>query len=373
MIKENISRNYRNMTGWRTRRRIIIFESDDWGSIRMPSMDAFTRLKNLGVDLESFDYASFNHNDTLANRKDLELLFEVLNNVRDRNGNPCIFTAMSVVANPDFTKIRNNGFQEYFYEPFTETLKKYYPNEDVFAIWKEGIEKKVFVPQFHGREHVNVSAWLKALRTGQKSAVLAFDEGLWGYVPDLADNLKVENQAALQLTHMADLIEHKKILMEGLDLFYSLFGYRARYFVPPNGVINNSLNLVLAKNGIEFRSTTNIQHESTGPGKSKRVIHWLGQKDESGIRYIIRNCFFEPSETGKDWSDSCLADINAAFRWNKPAIIGSHRVNYIGSLNPGNRDNSLLQLQTLLKTIRKKWPDIEFMSTDVLGAFIKQV
>jgi hypothetical protein len=372
MIKDKLSRTYRNLTGWQTKRRIIVFESDDWGSIRMPSMDSFVRLKNLGVDLESLDYASFNHNDTLANRKDLELLFEVLKSFRDMNANPCIFTAMSVVANPDFTKIRNNGFLEYFYEPFTETLLKYYPNEDVFGLWKEGIEKKVFFPQFHGREHVNVSAWLKALRTGQKSAVLAFDEGLWGYVPENVDKLKVENQAAFQLTHLSDLSEHEKIVKEGLDLFYSLFGYRARYFVPPNGVINNSLNPVLAKNGIDFRSTSKIQHESTGPGKSKKVIHWLGQKDASGIRYIIRNCVFEPSETGKDWVDSCLADINMAFRWNKPAIICSHRVNYIGSLNPRNRDNSLLLLQTLLKTIRKKWPDSEFMSTDVLGALIKQ-
>jgi hypothetical protein len=372
MIRDKLSRNFRNLAGWHTNRKIVVFESDDWGSIRMPSMDSFTRLKKLGVDLESCDYAIWNHNDTLASRKDLELLFEVLTSHKDMNGNPCVFTALSVVANPDFTKIRNNGFLEYYYEPFTETLKKYYPNENVFGLWKEGFEKKVFVPQFHGREHLNVTAWMKDLRTGQKSATLAFDEGLWAYVPDSAGEFNVKNQAAFQLTDGSDLSEHKKILIEGLDLFHSLFGYHARYFVPPNGVINNTLNHVLAKNGIEIRSASRIQHESIGPGRTKKVIHWLGQKDESGIRYIIRNCFFEPCDPCKDWVDSCLADIYMAFRWNKPAIISSHRASYIGSHNPENRDNSLLQLQTLLKTIRKKWPEIEFMSTDVLGALIKQ-
>jgi hypothetical protein len=338
----------------------------------MPSMDSFTRLKMMGVDLESFDYAIWNHNDTLASRKDLELLFEALTSHKDVNGNPCVFTAMSVVANPDFTKIKNNGFRKYYYEPFTETLKKYYPAENVFGLWKEGIEKKVFVPQFHGREHLNVSAWMKSLRSGQKSAVLAFDEGLWAYVPNSAGELNVKNQAAFLLTDSSDLSEHEKILAEGLDLFHSLFGYYARYFVPPNGVFNNNLNFVLAKNGIEIRSTSRIQHESYGPGKTRKVIHWLGQKDASGLQYIIRNCFFDPCDPCKDWVDSCLADIQTAFRWNKPAIISSHRANYIGSLNPENRDKSLFQLQTLLKIIRRKWPETEFMSTDILGALIKQ-
>ncbi|MBN2275453.1 MAG: hypothetical protein JXK95_14050 [Bacteroidales bacterium] len=372
MIKQNISRNLRNITGWRTKRRIVVFESDDWGSIRMPSMDSFTRLKKLGVDLESFDYAIWNLNDTLASRKDLELLFELLASHNDKNYNPCIFTAITAVANPDFTKIRNNGFLKYFYEPFTETLKKYYPNENVFGIWKEGLDKKVFFPQFHGREHLNVSAWLKALRAGQKNASLAFDECLWCYVPDNKDKLKITNQAAFQLTDMADLSEHKKILTEGLDLFRTLFGYHARYFVPPNGVINNTLNNTISKKGIEIRSTSKIQYESTGPGKTRKVIHWLGQKDVSGIRYIIRNCVFEPSDPCKDWVDSCLADIQTAFRWNKPAIISSHRVNYIGTHNTNNRDNSLLKLQILLKSIKQKWPDIEFMSTDKLGTIMQE-
>ena len=312
-IKQSL-RFLSNIPGWRTDRKIIIIESDDWGSIRMPSKEAFTRLKNQGVDLESFDYARYNLNDTLANRNDLGLLFEVLNSIKDKAGNPCVFTAMTVVANPDFRKIKENGFQQYFYEPFTETLKKYYPNENVFDLWKEGIEKNLFIPQFHGREHLNVTAWLNALRVGHRNTSSAFNEGMWGFVPDIGNELNVENQAAFQLTDISDLIEHKKIIIEGLHLFETLFGYRAKYFVPPNGQINNSLNRVLADNGIQFRSAAKVQNESIGLGKSRKVIHWLGQKDASGIRYIIRNCFFEPSQPGKDWVDSCLFDINMAFR-----------------------------------------------------------
>jgi hypothetical protein len=367
MIRNNFFRHLSNIPGWSTKRRVVIFESDDWGSIRMPSKDAFTRLKNLGVDLESFDYARYNLNDTLENQDDFVSLFDVLDSVKDGFGNPCVFTALSVVANPDFQKIRESGFQEYYYEPFTKTLKKYYPNESVFGLWKEGIEKKLFIPQFHGREHLNVAVWMKALKMGHRSTNLAFDEGMWGFVPDRTGEFNFETLAAFQLADISELSDHSKILVDGLNLFESLFGYRAKYFVPPNGPINNSLNKVLIENCVAFRSAAKFQNESIGFRETKKTLHWLGQKDSNGIRYITRNCFFEPSQSGKDWIDSCLNDIKIAFLWKKPAIISSHRVNYIGSLNPRNRANSLSSLKILLSTIKKNWPDIEYMSTDKFG------
>jgi len=367
MLLRNILPLFRNIPGWHTHRKIIIIESDDWGSIRMPSKEAFVRLKNQGVDLESGDYGRYSMNDTLANQNDLENLFDVISGVKDAYGKSCVFTALSVVANPDFMRIKESEFTNYYYEPFTKTLKAYYPNEKIFELWKEGFENDLFVPQFHGREHINVSVWMQALRSGQKSANLAFNEGMWGFVNGDPMEQKAENQAAFQVYHESDLEEHKKIIIDGLDLFESLFGYRATYFVPPNGIINNSLNRTLVENGIKFRSSANIQHESIGPNKTKKVINWLGKKDKSGLRYIIRNCFFEPSNTGKDWVDSCLSEIKHAFRWNKPAIISSHRVNYVGVHDVRNRDNSLKNLLLLLTSIKKNWPDIEFMSTDKFG------
>jgi len=365
-----IRRNLSNLPGWCTKRKFVIIESDDWGSIRMPSKMAFMRLKKLGVDLESRDYLRYNLYETLANQKDFESLFEVLSGIRDKNNKACVFTALSVVANPDFLKIKESGFQEYHYEPFTKTLERYYSNENVIKLWLEGIDKELFVPQFHGREHLNISAWMKALRSGHKNTNFAFDEGMWGFVPEKTNKLNVENQAAFQLTDISDITEHQKIIVEGLNLFESIFGYRAKYFVPPNGPINNSLNRVLAENGIELRSTSKLQYESVGLGKTKKVVHWLGQKDANGIRYITRNCFFEPSQTGKDWVDSCLYDIKIAFRWNKPAIISSHRVNYIGVHEPNNRDNNLRALKKLLCSITNNWPDIEFVTTTQLGDII---
>ena len=69
--------------------------------------------------------------------------------------------------------------------------------------------------------------------------------------------------------------------------------------------------------------------------------------------------------------DSCLSEIEISFKWKKPAIISSHRVNYVGGLSLKNRDNGLIQLEKLLIMITKKWPDVEFMTSNELGYLIE--
>ena len=317
--------------------------------------------------MRSLDAERYNRNDTLATSKDLELLFEVLSDFKDRNGNHAVFTPVTIVANPDFEKIRRSDFKQYHYEPFTKTLKRFPGCENAFPLWLEGIKNKVFIPQMHGREHLNVSAWLNALQKGDQQTHLAFNEGLWGFVPNQQLLPGIDFQAAFLLNDPLELDYHKDVIKEGLELFEKLFGYRAIYFVPPNGPFNNSLNSALAENGIKFRSSAKIQRESLGYGKTRKSFHWLGQKEKHGITYISRNCFFEPGQPGKDWISSCLGEMEIAFRMKKPAVISSHRVNYIGTLNPQNRENGLRQLQTLLKTITKKWPDVEFLTSAQLG------
>jgi hypothetical protein len=370
-LSDIITRNIANIPGWHTNKKFVVIESDDWGSIRMPSLSTFEKLEKSGLDLRSLDAERYNRNDSFATNTDLESLFQVLSGFKDGKGNNAVFTAISVVANPDFEKIRKNNFNEYFYEPFTETLKRYPGCERSFELWKEGIEKRLFVPQMHGREHLNIKAWIKALKNGDRQTCLAFDEGIWGFVPNQLLLPDTDFQAAFLLSEPEEIDYQRRILTDGLILFKKLFGYKAEYFVPPNGSFNNNLNLTLTQNGVKFRSAPKIQSESIGFGKTKKVIHWLGQKDKSGIRYITRNCFFEPSQQVKDWVDSCLRDIKIAFIWHKPAIISSHRVNYIGALNSENRDRGLNLLKVLLQSILKNWPDVEFLTTPELGKLIE--
>lgn len=144
------------------KKHIIVFESDDWGSIRMPSIKTLNHLQNQGIGIcRPQDYDKF---DTLASNRDLEYLMEILSSVKDSKGNLAKITLNTCVANPDFEKIRESNFTTYYYEPFTETLKRYPHHDRSFQLWQEGIKNKVFMPQFHGREHLNFQKWMKFLQ-----------------------------------------------------------------------------------------------------------------------------------------------------------------------------------------------------------------
>ncbi|MGYP000828716277 len=62
--------------------------------------------------------------------------------------------------------------------------------------------------------------------------------------------------------------------------------------------------------------------------------------------------------------------IACAFRWHKPAVISSHRVNYVGFIHPTNRDRSLRLLGELLDRIRRRWPDVRFRTSDELTSLL---
>jgi len=361
-----------NIPGWRTAEKLIVIESDDWGSIRMPSLKVFKNLTEAGIDLISDEGSRFNKFDSLATEEDLASLFGILASVDDSTGRHAVITPFSLVANPDFGKIRDSNFTEYHYEPFTETLRKYPGCENAFDLWQQGIHERLFVPQFHGREHLNVRIWLRALQQGSEKILTAFNNEMWGISTAGDPSVGAELQAAFDVLDSSDLSYQGGVISSGLALFRELFGYGSTCFVPPNGPFNSKLETVCHNGGIRYLSAPKIHSEPLPGGKKRIRLHWLGQKSREGIIYLTRNCHFEPSQPGKDWVDSCLKDIDTAFKWRKPAIISSHRVNFIGAINKTNRSQGLEQLQLLLNTILKTWPDSQFLTSAELGDRIRE-
>ena len=90
-----------------------------------------------------------------------------------------------------------------------------------------------------------------------------------------------------------------------------------------------------------------------------------GKKNEAGQKYVVRNCVFEPylddCSRNSGAVAGCLKNIEAAFWMHAPAIISTHRVNFVGGLESSHRDDSLNELRSLLQEIIKRWPDVEFM------------
>lgn len=369
MSQFDIRRYISNIPGWRTNRKLLVIESDDWGSIRMRSRKDKEHLIQKGV-VDGFN--RYNWYDTLATKEDLSYLYEVLSRFKDRHGNPAVFTPVTITGNPDFERIKNDNFEKYYIEPFTKTLERYYgDHHGIMETWKQGMNAGIFRPQFHGREHLNVAEWMRALKNGDKVTHTAFDHGIWGFHLRKSNVKTIRSfQAAFDLYDLDDLEVHAEAIREGLELFDSIFGYKASFFVPPNGQFNNSLEKVAAECGIQYMSKAKRQIEPLGDGKTQTVYNKLGNRNEYNQITLTRNCVFEPSEEGKDWVDSCLNDVKVAFRMRKPAVISTHRVNFIGILDEENRSRGLKQLDQLLSAVTKQWPDVEFITSNQLGDII---
>ncbi len=363
-----IVKAYGQLRQWHTAGKILVFESDDWGSVRMPSVGAFKKLSGIYPAIVKDHYSHF---DTLASADDLDELYAVLEKYTDKANRHPVITANAIMTNPDFKKIKASGFNEYHYEPFYQTILSLPGGEQTLKRWKYGMDKKMFIPQFHGREHLIVPVWMYELQAGNEKLRQAFDEGVYSVPLTSGVYAKRRNlQAALDYCNVPGIDAwHRQFVTEGTQIFKGYFGFASKSFIATAYIWNRAIEQVLRDNGVQYIQGLPVQYEpKKGQTKYSKRFHFTGQKNRLGQTYLVRNAFFEPSSNpGFDWLGDCLRRIEKAFIAKSPAIVGVHRVNFIGSLVPANREKNLAMFDKLLSAVVKKWPDVEFMSSDELG------
>lgn len=360
----SLKRNIQNIQGSSSSRKLIVFESDDWGSIRMPSIDVFNKLKRENYNPGSNPYLK---NDTLASATDMDALYEILQSVKDKNNNPAIITANAVMGNPNFERIKEFNFEKYFWEPFTTTWEKYPHCKGVDKIWQQGQNEKLIRFQCHGREHLNVDQWMLNLQKKNPLLRKAFEHKMIS-ISSQPSNLRFNFMEGLDFFTEEEQQNKQIIIEESLLHFENYFGYKSKSFIANCYIWDNFAEKILANNGVQYLqgiSNQIIPVLHNRKHSHNYIRHYLGQKNYLNQTYLVRNAFFEPSlDTTKNWIDECLHRIKIAFRWGKPAIIGSHRLNYIGGIHEENRTKNLEQLELLLKEIVKRWPNVEFKTSD---------
>ncbi len=365
-IKETIKSNLVNIPGWRTNRRLVVFESDDWGMIRMASKEAYQKLKQLGHPVDKSIYNQF---DALEQNEDLLALMNVLSSVKDKNGNYAKFTINNIVGNPNFEKIKGSNFEQYQFEIFTETLKRNPKSDNVIQLYKQGLLSGVFQVQFHGREHVHVNNWLKKLRQKDRNFLDAFDNRMFTINDNRGNSCRYECLDSMAAYSTEDMFYIESSIKEGLRVFKDLWGFQSESIIAPCYTWNSELEPHFKVNGVQIIQGSRAQRQPIfGENNFQIKRHYLGKKNISKMVYLVRNVNFEQIESGSsNLVGSALKEIETAFFWRKPAIISSHRVNYIGSLSQKNRNQNLMLLKELLDSILKRFPDVEFLSTDELG------
>ena len=360
-----------NMFGWRTNRHLVVIESDDWGTIRMPSREVYDEFLHRGIRVDRDPYCRY---DNLATKHDMENLFEVLHSVKDKNGNPAVITANTLSANPVFDKIRESDFTQYFFEPFTETLKRDAAHEGAWEMWKQGMAEGVFHPQSHGREHLYVKKWLRTLQSGDPVTRTAFDLGTWGLTAHVDPSIHEYYMGAFNSCEDSDIREFELIVDDALRMFHEIFEFDSKSFIATTYEWSPKIEPFLVRGGVKyiqgiFQQTIPLDDDIK---KHRAYRGFQGTRTKAGLIRLFRNCFWEPStKIEYNYFGDCMKRIEIAFKHHKAANICAHRVNFIGSIDYSNTDRNLPEFARLLQEIVKRWPDVEFITSDQLGEIIE--
>lgn len=351
----------------KTSRKIIVIESDDWGSERIPNIEVRRKLKESGIDMDTNPHAQF---DTLERVDDLLALKDLLMQIEQEKNKKVKITANFITANPNFAKIQAKNFENYFFETFDQTYLNRDKNTEVLDLILELKKSGFFKPQFHGREHINALMWLNELKMGNEKFLAAFDQQTYAIDAKNEKSKRKNLMSSLEFETSAQEEFVRKSIFEGHQIFKSTFGYPSKTFIAPRYVWNSSLEKSFEENGFTHIQTALFQQEPTRQSYNP-VFHYTGQKSKNAIlTYLTRNVFFEPAYGGLDWVKSAMAKVDLAFIFKTPAIISMHRINFVGGLDANARDRHLKQFKALLELIIAKYPDVEFLSSDEFAEII---
>jgi hypothetical protein len=369
---KSLIRYYVQFRGWKTKRRIVVIESDDWGSIRMPDKKTFDILSKKNPKILRDPYCKF---DMLESKADIDALSNVLTRFKDFSGKPPVITVNTIVGNPCFDKIKESRFESYFFEEFDKTYQRFSDGNRTLDALYSAINEGLLFPQLHGREHVHVPLWLNELRSGQPELLHAFEHNCFGvpYSSSSSNNLRKNLLASLDRTGVES--EHtfqENSIQDGAHIFEKQFGFRSVSFIAPAYTWQRSIEKKLSEVGVISLQGLPLQYEASKDKNAyNKLLHFTGQRNKLGQHYTVRNVFFEPSTNiNFDWFGSAIERVGEAFFFNKPAIISMHRLNFIGGIDHDQRNRNLILLANFFSALLKKWPTIEFITSQQLANVI---
>ena len=355
----------RHEIDWR-KHPAVVFESDDWGAcenaIDAACSDkiAVAHKKHKGEDCRELG--------TLESVDDLERLYRLLEKHQGADGLPAVFTAFVCVGNPDYEAIGQSGFKEYRDIGLDEGVPPGWERGDIAGKLREGLDRGVFAPEFHANlHHTSPKLWLELLNEDSPNGRVARDLfALRCYYQGIH----------LPEYHKLDIREQFQWVETGVRRFKRIFG------VAPTAAVTSDAfpetEIVWSLNGIKVVCLKNCRNHNgevvvyhTKPWNMQDVYTPLGAYNELlDVVYLTRNAFFElqpphgcPAETLLGVVDNCL-NVH-----HEPAIISTHRVNYV-SLDKEMAGRRHAELETLLAGLCKR--GVSFLTTAEVGQLYRQ-
>lgn len=309
---------------------VLIIESDDWGP--GPAHHAFA-LRRLAACLMKH---------------------------RDATGRPPVMTLGLTLTLPDSQAIRSAGVP-LTYHPLPLTAPVY---ADILAAIREGIEVGVFAPQLHGMAHY----WPEALMRAGQADPKILDWILSGpgqeteSLPSPLQSRWVD--ASVLPSRPLPEPEIRTAVAEEVDFYRHVFGVAPEVVVPPTFVWTPAVETAWAAQGVRVLITPGHpcrRRDALGrPDCAPTPIH-NGQPGLGGIRYLVRDRYFEPARGhSAERGLQALAEKTAQGR---PCLLETHRFNFTGA----GAEAALTELDALLRHALAEHPGARFISPAELG------
>ena len=341
----------------------VVIQSDDWGSIRVPQNE----IAQQKLSTSSKNLSMFQKFDTLDISEDWIAIIDLLDKFKDSVGKKPVFTANFVTGNPNFKRIKEHEFTQFFWDPFYFNYEQTNSGKlSTLEVVKQGISKGIIEPQYHGRQHVNHKKWLKYLASGDKNALEFFELNMWIFDSFHSKGLRNLNAVFDSLDYTKEDVEQE--FKEGVKVFYDVFGQFPDSFIPNNYFFNRQWNSLLPKYGINSIQGMKFGFELNASDSTVQFRRYNKKDMRNGsLIQLVRNVVFDPTVdlvSHKNHSVNWAKEqIKMAFALKKPVIIDSHRVNYVGGIDVNNRNNGIKKLGELLEWLIQTYPKIRFIST----------
>jgi glycosyltransferase involved in cell wall biosynthesis len=347
-------------------RPVLVIESDDWGWCPGDPNQMLFVEKAFGSKFTEDGLLP-----VLETPDDMERMAQVLLKHKDSRNRPAVLTANMMLANIDFEATKQSGFKQLKLIDIDSNSAINPISKSLLKAYNRCMNLGVFKPQLHGLQHVNAIGWLRDLQNGNKLAMCFFDAKFppsgyfnnnWKYNSVYVDFSTVPSTGIPYNVQLSDI-------NDAVRVFKRIFGFLPLSTIAPFYIWDKTTEKAFSEMGVKYLQAGNMQVAKLDTHRRlTECYHGLGTRNEYGAIYLNRNIFFESNRAGSVPVRTVQKRICRAFSTYQPAVISSHRINFVG----GSAYRHLAAMDETLTYLEKTYPDIFYMSSDELGEMLNK-
>ena len=312
---------------------IVIFESDDWGAGPLQQAVALNRIS------------------------------QVLAGVKDHHNRCPVMTLGVTLSQP---LVIDEASWQSGMPAYRVSMLDDEPLTSVLAAMRSGISQGVFAPQLHGMAHY----WPESLmrRAQQEPAIrtwLATEHAMTEALPAELQSRWLD-ATELPATPLS-APEVNLAVEEETQAFARIFDSPPKVAVPPTFVWDSQVEMAWERQGVDYVVTPGRRYDGRGESgeltSSDDTPIRNGQSGHARIRYLVRDCYFEPM-LGHS-ADEALASVHQQSVCGRPTLLEIHRFNFVG--DNSDLEHACGELEQFLRRLLDAQPHVRFMSTEELG------